>query len=154
MNADPKIGWWEDADPLTVYHGTNIRHIESVYKNGLDRKDPDTGMISVALEPFTAKAYAAMSGAGGEANFRTSGAAVSTPTSERVVFTLEIPQSWIREHVDPNLGGNIGDAYKHMRSREAYEKFDRSDQQYYQFAELRLDAAVPASFIKGHTTFK
>ncbi|CAL9980356.1 hypothetical protein VPHK356_0041 [Vibrio phage K356] len=154
MNFNPKVGWWEDADPLVVYHGTHKRHIDSVYTNGLDRKDPDTGMISVALEPFTAKAYAAMSGAGGEANFRTSGAAVSTPTSERVVFTLEIPQKWIQEHVDPNLGGNIGDSYKRMRNREEYEKSSITDQQYYQFAELRLDAAIPARFIKGHTTFK
>lgn len=152
---NPSTGWWQDADPLVVYHGTHIRNLDAVYENGLNRKDPDTGMISVALEPFTARAYAAMSGAGGESDFRKAGGgAIQTPMNERVVFKFEIPQSWIQAHVDPKLGGNIGDSYKRMRDRAEYEKWEGTDQQYYQFSELRLDKEVPASFIIGHHTFK
>ena len=54
-DSDPTIGWWEDQDPVVVYHGTNQANKESFIKNGINVKDPDTGMISLALEPNTAR---------------------------------------------------------------------------------------------------
>ena len=151
-NAD--TGWWEDQDPVILFHGTHERNIETIMKNGLDRKDPQTGFISLALEPHTAKGYASMSGVGGESDFRKAGAKVkSTPMSERAVFVFEIPQKWIQENMDKNLSGNVGDAKKRMQSKEEYELFKQNvgkpDYVYYQLAELRVKKEVPAKFIKG-----
>lgn len=150
-DANPKVGWWEDLDPIIFYHGTHENNLQSVLDNGLTRKDPDTGMISLALEPYTANAYAAMSGSGGEHKFRQIGAsATTTKVDERVVIKFAIPNEWVKKHMDPKLGGNIGDAYKRMRSKDLYEQYEGSDQQYYQFAEIRVDAVVPPNFIVGY----
>ena len=147
-NGNPKIGWWEDQDPIIVYHGTHKKHLESVLKDGLTRKDPVTGFISLALEPNTAFGYAAMSG---EAEFRAAGAkSVSVPPSDRVVFVFKIPKSWIMQHYDKNLSGNVGTAKKHMNSKEEYEKFKGNDNEYYSLAELRVNVPVPAKFITGY----
>lgn len=147
-------GWWEDQDPITLFHGTHERNISTILKNGLDRKDPDTGMISLALEPHTAKGYAAMSGTGGESDFRKAGAKVkSTPMNERAVFVFEIPKDWLLTNMDKNLSGNVGDAKKRMQSKEEYENFKqhtgKPDYAYYQLAEIRVKKEVPAKFIKG-----
>lgn len=153
-DGSPKIGWWEDQQVLRLYHGTNIKNVDSVMKNGLNRKDPDTGMISLALEPNTAYGYASMSGSGGESAFRKAGTkVVHTPGHERAIFVLDIPMSWIKQHYDPNLSGNIGQARDHMKSKQKYvewmKKYD-DDQSYYAIAELRVKEAVPAKFIKGY----
>lgn len=147
-------GWWEDGDSVTVFHGTHERNIPDILKNGLTRMDPDTGMISLALEPHTAKGYASMSGTGGEASFRKVGAKIKhTPMNERAVFKIVIPRDWLEANMDKNLSGNIGTAKNRMKSKEEYElfkKFEKKpDTAYYQLAELRVKKPVPAKFIKG-----
>ena len=152
--GNPNIGWWEDQDVLRLYHGTHVRNVDSVLANGLTRKDPTTGMISLALEPNTAYGYASMSGTGGEASFRAAGSKVEhTPQQERAVFVLDVPMTWIRQHYDPNLSGNIGQAKEHMRSKEKYVEWMKKyndDQSYYALAELRVRTAVPPNFIVGY----
>ncbi len=147
-------GWWGDGKTVTVFHGTHKRNIDDILKNGLTRKDPDTGMISLALEPHTAKGHAAMSSAGGEHHFRKSNAKIEhTPMSDQAVFKLVIPRDWLEKHVDKNLSGNVGEAKKRMQSKDEYVQFKehtkKPDYAYYQLAELRVKDAVPAKFIKG-----
>ena len=147
----PDIGWWEDKDVIRLYHGTHIRNVDSVVKNGLTHKDPQTGMISLALEPNTAFGYAAMAGVGGEASFRKAGAKVkNTPAEERAIFVLDIPMKWIKEHYDPNLSGNVGQAKEHMKDKSNYTFWNGSDVGYYSLAEIRVKTAVPAKYIKGY----
>ncbi len=148
-NKLPDIGWWRDKKVLTLYHGTNIKNVDSFFKSGVNRPHPTTGMISMALEPNTAAGYASMSG--GETSFRQAGAkATLVPFSERAVFVFDIPMSWIEKYYDPQLRGNIGAARKRMESKEEYDNFPGHDVQYYQTAELRFKKHIPPNFIKGY----
>jgi hypothetical protein len=151
---DPKLGWHGDHDHVTLYHGTHVKNIDSVYKNGLDHRDPTSGKISLALEPHTAHGYASMSAAGGEHHFRYSGGkARHTPDDHRVVFKLRVPKKWLDAHKDPEHHGNIGHARKHITDHEHYKKLsaekDHADHHYYRMTEFRTEP-VPKEFIVGH----
>lgn len=144
----PTIGWWEDQNPLRMYHGSNARHLESFAKDGLNRKDSSTGMISLAFDPFTARAFAVM---GGEAEFRKAGAKAKTvPENQRITVVFEIPKPFIIAHQDPDLRGNDPEHLKRLTDQSVYETWTGSDQQYYQLCELRLNAVVPAKYIVGY----
>ncbi len=61
FDKNPKIGWWLDqGKTLRFYHGTHIRNIDWVEKNGLlaPTEGSTAGWISLALEPHTAHGYA------------------------------------------------------------------------------------------------
>jgi hypothetical protein len=146
----PEIGWWEDADPLIMYHGTHQDNLDNIMKNGLTKKDVKTGMISLAFDPNTALGYAAMSGVGGEFSFRKAGAKVkSTPISERVVIKFNLPQKWVKTHMDKNLGGNLELQRERLKNKLEYEKFSKPDYVYYELCELRFNTIIPAEFISG-----
>lgn len=153
FEKNPQIGWWEDQDYVTVYHGTHDRNIPDILQNGLHRADPKTGMISVTADPFTAHGYAAMSGAGGEAKFRAAGARpVHVPEEDRSVIKMHIPQAWLKANMDRNLSGNIGVSKDRLMSKDAYVKWkqeNKPDFQYYQTSEFRLAKSIPTNFIVG-----
>lgn len=152
-------GYWDnkEKDHVIVYHGTHKRNIGSVAANGLDRPDPKTGMISVTMDPHTAHGYAAMSGAGGEANFRAAGAkVVNTPHEDRAVAKFKIPKDWLKKHMDDEFSGNVGDARKHMADPKAYEAWKKknpegSDHSYYAMSEFRVKKPIPPEFYVGHS---
>lgn len=145
------IGWWQEQNKLTMYHGTNKANFQLIAENGLTKKDPNTGMISLAFEPNTAQGYASMYG--GEAQFRAVGAkAVHVPLSDRIVFAFEIPMDWLKSRMDPKLGGNTPPEKAKLLNKELYEKFDKSDIEYYALTEIRVNTEVPSSFIIGYMT--
>lgn len=155
------MGWWREQDPIILYHGTHIRNVNSFLENGiLLPKNPPLNRkpeISLALDPYTAFGYAAMSGSGGEVGFRQAGSKVtSTPIEERAIFKLKIPMSFILDNYDKGLGGNrdSGDvkARSHMLNKELYDKWkkeNKPDYSYYSHCELRIAAAIPKEYIDG-----
>lgn len=149
----PKLGWWKDGTHVTVYHGTHDRNISDIKKNGITHKDAKTGHISVAHDPYTAHGYASMSGAGGERNFRTGGTtAVHTPQEHRTVVKMRIPHKWVHKHMDHELGGNE-DRRPRLQNKEQYDNWKskgKSDHEYYEKTELRLNHAIPTKFIVGY----
>ena len=155
FEKNPSIGFWKDSDHQIVYHGTHDKNVASVLKNGLDRKDPKTGMISVTHDPHTAHGYAAMSGAGGEAHFRDAGAkVVNTPHEDRSVIKLRIPKKWAEENMDSGLSGNSPEVKKQLQSKEHYLEWKKKnpgkgDHEYYAGSELRFKKEIPKEFIVG-----
>lgn len=156
-NGNPEIGWWLDNDPVRFYHGTHIRNKDGILKEGIfaPESGPTAGYISLALEPNTSFAYASMSGAGGESGFRAAGQkAASTPSRERIVFVLDIPQSYFKTKMAP-ARGNMDTERTKLTSKSRYEtwaKSNKSDQEYYQITEIRLPKHVPAKYIVGYMT--
>lgn len=162
-NGFPVIGWWEENDPLTLYHGTHVNNIEGILESGIyaPKEGYTAGKVSLALEPNTAFGYASMSGAGGETAFRSKGGkAQHTPPEERVVFVLQIPQSIIQENMLA-ARGNIEEYRRKLIDRELYEKWKQEkggeaydpskfDQQYYALTEIRLPDHVSADYIMGY----
>ena len=119
----PKVGWWKDKAEKdgyhTVYHGTHKKNLPHILKHGVNHKDPRTGMISVTHDPHTAHGYAAMSGSGGERNFRKSGKkAVHTPHEDRVVLKMHIPKKFVDDHHDKHFHGNP----KHLNRNKMTDK--------------------------------
>ena len=147
-NGSPDIGWWRDGAKLRVYHGTDLAHYESIAKTGLDRLDARTGMISFALEPFTARAFAVM---GGEARFLGAGAKAKTvPQDKRITLVFDLPRSFVDKYEDPDLRGNDPEHKKRLEDKAVYDAWDGSDQQYYQLCELRVSSKVPAKYLVGY----
>lgn len=152
---NPNIGWWKDKAEEdgyhTVYHGTHKKNLANILKHGINHKDPKTGMISVTHDPNTAHGYAAMSGHGGERNFRAAGAkVVNTPHEDRVVLKIHLP----KDHpIDGELRGNVGDKADAMTSKEKYDQHKaagKADHEYYQTTELRTSKEIPAHHIVGY----
>jgi hypothetical protein len=153
FERNPSIGWWEDQAQVTVYHGTHDKNVDNILQNGLTRADPQTGMISVTSDPNTAHGYAAMSGAGGEAAFRKAGARpVHVPHEDRSVIKFKLPIQWLKQNMDTTFSGNIGTAKTHLTSKDEYVKWKqqgKSDSEYYQTSEFRVNKPIPPSFIAG-----
>jgi len=147
----PKLGWWMDNDPITFFHGTHIRNIGWVEANGLvpPKEGYTAGIVSLALEPNTAWGYASMSGAGGEAEFRSAGQKVTTTSQkERVVFVLEIPKSYILKKMLPL---NYATSVK-LNDKAEYDKWTKDDQLFYALTEVKHKGAVPSKYIKAYMT--
>lgn len=148
----PMIGWWLDNDPITFYHGTHVRNLEFIEKNGIiaPTSGPTAGWVSLALEPNTAFGYASMSGAGGESGFRAAGASpVATPPSERIVFELLIPKSIVISRMAPERGA-MQSTKNRLKDKEEYENWTRSDVEYYALTEIRMPKKVAKKFIKSY----
>lgn len=159
FDKSPEIGWWKDKAEKdgyhTVYHGTHKKNLAHILKHGLTHKDPKTGMISVTHDPHTAHGYAAMSGSGGESNFRkVGGKAVHTPHEDRVVLKMHIPKDHMHKHMDHTLSGNgPSGAHERMTNKakyEAHKKAGGHDSEYYMATELRLNHAIDPKHIVGY----
>lgn len=157
----PHVGWWKDKAEKdgyhTVYHGTHKRNLPHILKHGITHKDPRTGMISVTHDPHTAHGYAAMSGSGGEANFRRAGAkAVHTPHEDRVVIKMHLPKHFVDKHHDPHFHGNPNHGNRNkMTDKAHYDNWKKQnphkpDHEFYQVSELRLKEKISPHHIVGY----
>jgi hypothetical protein len=161
----PKIGWWLDHDPVTFYHGTHERNLESILKSGIaaPKEGYTAGWVSLALEPNTAHGYASMSGLGGETQFRmktfrSAGTkAAHVPNEERVTFVIKIPQNDFMKKMAP-MRGAMTDIAKRLTDKDEYQKLvvdgGMSDAEYYARTEIRYPDLIPPKFIVGYTYLK
>jgi hypothetical protein len=147
--------WSENEDFLVVHHGTHIRNVSDILKNGIKNKDPKTGMVSVAIGDRgkqVAKAYAAMAGAGGEYNYRTAGQRpVNVPPEHRAVIVAHLPMYWVRQNVDTTFGGNSDAVKERLRNPAAHNAFvakNGEDTKYDETMELRFSKPIPHEFIQ------
>lgn len=145
----PEIGWWLDNDPVRFYHGTHERNLQNILESGIQASE--TGYVSLALEPYTAHGYAAMSGAGGELDFRKAGAnVVNTPHDKRVVIIVDLPQAYFLPKMAPARGA-IEKTRDRLKDKTKYENWQSSDIEYYSQLEIRLPNNVPPKYITGWT---
>jgi hypothetical protein len=146
-DSNPRIGWWQEQDPLRLYHGTNLKNLPGFAKTGLSIPDPRTGMYSFAFEPFTARAFAVM---GGEARFLASKSrTMIVPENQRAVVVFELPSQLVKKIMDNTLSGNDLLHKERLLDKEKYEEWDSTDQQYYQLCELRVTKPVSSNYIVG-----
>lgn len=144
-----------EGDYVTLYHGTNDKNVDAILENGLDKVDDRTGYVSLAPDPNTANGYAAMSGVGGESQFRRAGRkAVNAPQEERSVIMMRVPKWWLKENSDPNLRGNIGIGKDKLTDKAKYEQWKKEnpgqpDSNYYMTTEFRTKP-IPKEFIVGY----
>lgn len=145
------IGDHEDSDHIYLYHGTHRRNAASVEKHGVVHGDPSTGLVSHALDPHTARGYAAMSGAGGEANFRkTTGKAVHVPVEDRAVAVYKVPKEFVRKHMQ-GMRGNLEAERDKLTNKERFLKTKEEGKEHpYAKAEVRFKPEVSAEMHKKY----
>jgi hypothetical protein len=153
--------WSKHEDFLPVYHGTHVRNVSDILKNGIKNKDPKTGMVSVAIGDRgaqVAKAYAAMSSAGGEYNYRTAGQRpVNVPPEHREVIVAHLPMKWVEQHVDRTFSGNSDAVKERLKNPEKHDKFvaeNGEDTKYDETMELRFSRPIPHEFIQKNNNEK
>ena len=149
----PQIGWWRDQPFLIAYHGTHERNIDIIGKTGISKLDEKTGMVSITFDPNTAHGYAAMSGAGGEANFHSSAKPVHTPETDRAVIKMRLPLSFVLSNMNPDLRGNLPEQVLNLKEKSRYiaaKKKNITDGVYYQLSEIRLKVIIPPRYILGY----
>lgn len=153
FDKNPKIGWWLDqGKTLRFYHGTHMQNTEWVEKNGLlaPTEGSTAGWISLALEPHTAHGYAAMSGAGGETQFRAAGAkAEITGQKERVVFVIELPKAMVLKNMAAERGA-MQSTKNRLKDKAEYDAWTKTDQEYYALTEIRMPDRIDPKYIKGY----
>lgn len=147
--------WSENEDHLVVYHGTHIKNVPEILKNGINNKDPKTGMVSVAIGSHgadVAHGYAAMSG---EYGFRQAGQkAITVPHEDRAIIVAHLPMDWVHQHVDRNFGGNPTEVRQRLADPELHRQYvakTGSDFSPTQTPELRFSAPIEAKYIVGVT---
>lgn len=149
------IHWSQNKDHLVVYHGTHVKNVPDILKNGINNKDPKTGMVSVAIGSHgqnIAHGYAAMSG---EYGFRQAGQKATTvPHEHRAIVVAHLPMDWVQRNIDRNFGGNP-DSVKHRLADPGLHRIHvantGSDFSPTETPELRFKEAIPAKYIKGWT---
>lgn len=151
--GDPSTKHWSDRPFIFAYHGTHIRNVPNIQKQGLNTPDPSTGMVSVAVGNHggsVARGYASMSG---EHNFRKAGAkAVSVPSNQRGVVVFKIPTEWVKANHDPNFGGNPPAVKQRLQSKEEFEKHVEKHGEPFaatETPELRFSSPIPHEFVHG-----
>lgn len=149
------IHWSEHKGHLVVYHGTHVKNVPHILKNGINNKDPKTGMVSVAIGSHgadIAHGYAAMSG---EYGFRQAGQKATTvPHEHRAIVTAHLPMDWVHKNVDRNFGGNPTDVKHRLADPKLHMQHvvnTGSDFSPTETPELRFKEAIPAKYIKGYT---
>lgn len=155
---DPKIGWWKDEHPdhYVMYHGTHERNLAGIARNGINSpsKGSTAGNVSMTHDPYTAHAYAAMSGSGGETGFRNAGQkAQNTPHEHRAVVVAHIPKDWAHQNMNHDMRGNVPETRNKLTDKSTYDAHKdagKPDFQHYQATELRFKDKIPPHFIKGY----
>ena len=142
------VGDDEDGSHVYLYHGSHRRNTENIEKHGATKPDPTTGKVSFAFEPHTAKGYSAMSGSGGESEFRKAGAsAVNVPQKDRGVHVWKVPKHIVRSALEKTKGlghGNLeGDQWrladKARHKKEMDDHLNKGGLHPYTKSEVRLD---------------
>lgn len=147
------IHWSQNKSHLVVFHGTHIDNVPEIMKNGINNKDPKTGMVSVAIGSHAqdiAHGYAAMSG---EHGFRQAGQRATTvPHEQRAIVTAHLPMDWVHKNVDRNFGGNPTNVRQRLADPELHTHHvvhTGSDFSPTETPELRFKQAIPAKYIVG-----
>ncbi len=156
FDKNPKIGWWLDNDPITFYHGTHINNLSFIIKNGIvaPKEGSTKDWVSLALEPFTGRGYASMSGVGGETAFRSAGKSVkTTPMKDRIVFVVKLPKKLVLSKMAPERGAMQSTINK-LKDKSEYESWSRTDMEYYALTEIRMPKIIKPKYIKGYMLSK
>lgn len=152
-----KKGWWLDKNEIMFYHGTHKNNLKFIEQHGIvaPTEGSTAHWVSLALDPYTAHAYAAMSGEGGETKFRQAGGRpVNVPHSDRVVLVVKLSKNDVIEKMAPARGA-MEETRNRLRSKEEYERLvvkgKMSDEEYYMKTEIRYPNVVSPEHIVGYT---
>ncbi len=117
---DPRIGFWINNNPVRLYYGILTDELSEVSTSGIRGR-----WISLYLDP-----YSVMQG--------------------DVMMVVDIPTRWLMAHMDQRLGGNTPEQKRRLLTQELYEKWGKSDHEYYAGARILVESLVPARYIVGY----
>jgi hypothetical protein len=162
----PKIGWWLDRDPVRLYHGTHTRNLDNILKSGIQAptEGSTAGKVSLAIDPLTARAYASMSGLGGEHKFKgfrnvgqSKNIQTKVPMEERVVFIIQFPREYVLKIMNTEgfmARGHMSELVHRLDDKNEYQRLvvdgGMSEKEYYSRTEIRVPEVKPQDIV-GYT---
>ncbi len=127
---DPKIGWFMESDPITLYYGTQQNNIDAILEQGI--LADSSGYVTCAIEPYTAFSQGSL-------------LTESISKQKRVVFVIEMPLEFSKNN--PIV---VENGYEKLENGELYEEWGKSDVEYYALIEAKISKLIPVNFIKGY----
>lgn len=133
---NPTIGWIADADPMRFYYGVPAAKVKQILRDGIFAGSD--GHVLVSAEPYSALAHSQMR------SLLVEGMMFND--KESVVFVVEFPRNYLsKRHL---LIEN--DIQFRFTNKELYERWGKSDVEYYALIEVRIPEYIPVEFIKGY----
>jgi hypothetical protein len=130
---NPDIGWWLDNEPLKLYFGCSNTDVPNIDRGGIRSLStgPNAFAISVSLDPGTA--YSKINS--------------NVMQKDRAVLHVRVPLRWFMSAFDSDLSG-VRDKQR-LLDKDMYEKFTRSDLDYYKGFQVRIRSNIPRRFVVG-----
>ena len=126
--SDPEIGWFLESDPIRLYYGAKENEIASILENGIYADE--NGYVCCSLDPYTA-------------NYHAMPLTESYNEDKRVVFVIDIPASYTAKNPFFVESERITD-------KKLYEKWGKSDVEFYALENVEVPKHIPVKFIKGY----
>ena len=162
-----KTNWWldeaKDNGTVTLYHGTNIKNLDKIKKEGLGT-DTD-GFTYLTPDSDTGIGYAVMA-QGEKASKRKTGKGYKqVPNKERALLEIEVPIEMIQKNIPVQRSSTSKDKLFSKKGLENFNKADRMkvfgqknvpvDKKYktpfYELTEVRFQGPIPPEMIKGYS---
>ncbi len=129
-DRNPKINWWLENDPVRFYHNITLSNLPIVSKEGIKAatSGPEAGNVSLFLEPNSA----------------------IVKKEDQAILIVDLPLRWMFSHMSRRMDGEKN----RLTNKDQYEKWTRTDHEYYKGSMLRIRNLVPRRFIVGFTVVK
>lgn len=134
---NPSIGWIADSNLMRFYYGTHQSKIKKVLRDGIYAADD--GYVLLAAEPYTAITHAHMRSPLKESR-------IFPNKDELVVFVVDVPKQYLlKKHLVVE-----NDKQSRFTNKKLYEKWGKSDVEYYALIDVLIPEYIPNRFIKGY----
>lgn len=127
---NPVIGNIFENSSITLYYGTVKQNLNIILEHGIYAGDD--GYVLCAIEPNTALAHAAM-----RTNLNENRNFKSIPFNSRIVFVIE-------------YSNGINNNMIIKENKIEYDKWGKSDVEYYALQEINIPTRIPSERIKGY----
>lgn len=126
---NPSIGWFLDSDIMKFYYSASSNEVENILSEGIYAEDE---FVKLYAEPYTASSFSR----------------IKSKTKDSVIFVIEMPQQYlIRKNYTLVIENDDNEQFS---NKELYEKWDKSDVEYYALIEINVPNHIPLKFIKGY----
>ncbi len=132
---NPKIGWIEQSDTVSLYYGTTESNLRKILREGI-YAGPH-GYVLCSVEPHTALVHARMRALLFESD--TPFSIEETP----VVFAVGFPSSFYSKM-------KIIEDPKQRMEKNIYESWGKSDVEYYALISVGIPNHIPVKYINGY----
>jgi len=149
----PTTGWWLDTEIVPCYHGTFSHKFHSIQDQGL--VPGSSGLCYVSPSYLTAATFSVWGEEGIDTHIERAfnGKLQIYRPSTYAVIHFALPRDFIEKNALYRDGTEKSFFSRHKQPRLAdrrlYDAFSGTDEEYYDFEEVKFQCVVPPEFISG-----